>query len=1026
MRRSMLRACVDAGLAMSVVLLLGEGIGRLVGMGELASAVWLLAAAGVGVGTLLGGVAWRLARPPSAVELARQIEMRHPELLDALICAAELAPGAGDSPRVLERALFDRVEADTGGLDFLAAATPPPLRRGRLLGRVLALVAFALLAFGTMVFDKGRVGLATWLGWRPPGLVVLPGTVEIPVDGDVRVTARIDRWESTAIIEVVADGERLSSPMNVDDAGHSFTLYAIDAPLKYRVRTPSLRSPWYAVKPYTPAAFVSLVYTLVPPDYTFVPPSRLEALQDVAVLVGTRISLTATTNVAAQVLLDDGQRLAPLVGEGTAGATFQFEVDREVTFSLVIRDREGRETRTPPSTVAIFPDQPPTIDLLEPTDDPVIRPGEAVSLRARAVDDFGLAKLAVHLSVAGRDERSLTLHGWAPPADGEAAVRPEVDLTVEHLLSSDELGAEAGEVIVAFLTATDTRQPLPQTARSRVFFIEIRPEITPQESPGGQEKQTVEVQRLIEELRRLIRLTQDVLSSAGDRQADLALQLKTGLADLRNETVRQMEKIKAEAPAAAAAPMLAWYQRGLDEIDTARALAVGDSFQASISPQVRALTIFTQLAQELMKNSSSSQDSESGESGQGQPQDGSPPERSPPISLSELNRLLQEARDGLKALADRQGAMARQLEAAAPRQPPANERSELAEAQRQLARRAKELAAALGDLPVVKPLQDGISRATGSMAEAEGEAGSGSLAAAGRHGRRAQRDLLESSEMADQLMRELARRQVSELAKQAQALADGQGKLAEYAQQAGKSDDAGSQREVGEALRRAQKRIEERLAEVEARAGQLAGDFEQPYPEASRAMVEALAGSAERNPQGKSGRASNAVLYGRFDRAASLQREVAADLGRLAQELYLAADKLPRLSRDELLRALGDMQAAAAQARSGAQQGDAEAVRQAIERSSERATELGMQLNDLQLMSTAANLGGLLGDGTSVEAQAGLVAGQYLHGIMTILRRQLLATEVESKQELSRRQTNPPAKYRNLVEDYFKALSEGE
>jgi len=99
-----------------------------------------------------------------------------------------------------------------------------------------------------------------------------------------------------------------------------------------------------------------------------------------------------------------------------------------------------------------------------------------------------------------------------------------------------------------------------------------------------------------------------------------------------------------------------------------------------------------------------------------------------------------------------------------------------------------------------------------------------------------------------------------------------------------------------------------------------------------------------------------------------------------------------------------------------------EVVEQTAEAMARLLTELGTRLNDFELSGLGGTLGGL--PGSAPPGQAAHDGLRLLDAAARLLQRHLLAAETDRRLQLMRRTSLPPAKYRGLVEEYFKSLSE--
>src|SRR5699024_4312871 len=93
---------------------------------------------------------WRIWRRPLPLpHLAAEVEKKHPEWMDALICATEQEQKPEEKRRPLERSLVARMQHESAAVDFEAALIPPRWRRKPLLAGVAIVVVLAVVLLAT-------------------------------------------------------------------------------------------------------------------------------------------------------------------------------------------------------------------------------------------------------------------------------------------------------------------------------------------------------------------------------------------------------------------------------------------------------------------------------------------------------------------------------------------------------------------------------------------------------------------------------------------------------------------------------------------------------------------------------------------------------------------------------------------------------------------------------------------------------------------------------------------------------------
>lgn len=1027
-RRSALAAVQAVGL-LALILAAAEMAERSFGLRE-------PVAAAVAAGMLAVAVLWGVAAfvravlfQPTDLQLAARIEEAHPELMDSLHCAVEKEPVPETSRRILEDALVKEVRRTTSDLPFTRIAVSPRLqwRRVLLLGAV-AVSLLAVISQGRFT-TKARYGAATAAGRTAAGLRVEPGDAQVPVHADLTVQASVHRWERDALIEYTDNtGSLYRFPMNRRNGREQFTFYSLTGPVRYRVLTPALASAWYTVQTYSPPKIKHIEMEITPPAYTAQPPHVLTELDNISVIAGSRLTATLTVapDVRAALLLNNERHAGDRVDDTTRVITLNPQTPG--SFAIRLTNADGRDMLTPEFELEIVNDLPPVIDVVQPGQDTTAKHDEAVGIAAQAADDFGVAAVTLHYSVSGGPRQQRQLYNAAMDAEPRT---PAVDVMATAVLDVAAAGAEYGDVISYFLTATDNRVPSPQTVRSEVYFIEIRPDIEPREAPGGEQPETLPVHKLIAELKRLIRLAYDIGTAHSEDREALLMSLVTGLADTRTEAGRQLGTIEEQIPPGIpveSVPLLVTFKQGVDAVRTAENLARRGLADESIPYQEMALSRFVAVAQELAENmqgggegDGESDPSDSQE--QEQHADAGPQDAQP--SLEEQRRSLQELLRDIHRLADRQGAVNSHLQRVRDHALGDDERADLS---RRLESIRQDTDRLQDPLPETHPLgqpKDELRSAAGDMRNAQQALGADRQRNARGSGMRAHQRLLSAAGQVRELLDGLAAAQVQQLAREAARLEEMQRNAASASRSL--ADGATEDMPTVDELRSRQGAVKERTEELLDRIAAAAADMRGEYAEVSEALSLAVSEAEGSNLTGEMIRAENALLYEAFGRAAQFQSGAADILDHLSGRLDNAADALPRISQEQLLAALQQLNAASMQLQA-ARGGDPGEAGTTLERTADRMASMlgnvGEALRDDRFREIEAQL---RETGRAEDAHAGIGRAQQLLDVAArLIHSHVYRAELERRIGLARKLANPPEQYRSLVEEYFRELSESE
>jgi ElaB/YqjD/DUF883 family membrane-anchored ribosome-binding protein len=1047
------------------------------------AASWQESAAFAVAAALLGAVSLTLAvlairlftrRRGSLAEIALRVETRHPELRDALICATELSRKDPAQLQRVERALLESIPASIEGLDLRQAALTSRLRLRRLIPVGLICLALVAAALFTPLASKARFHAADLLAGRPSGLVVQPGSQEVPRSTDVEILTQVKRWQNSAEIEY-RDAEGLHRfPLFDRNQGQlGFTLYGVEGNVRYRVRTPSLTGDWHELRPYDPPSIESRKIRVEPPAYTGLAPQDFNEFADLTAVAGSQIHVTVTTGAGPQ------PRVAfHLEAETPVEQPFEPGAkDREFTVTHLAKDsgnyhvslsgEKGRLTRTDSHKLTVIPDQPPTIEVVEPGKDLQAGPDEEVNLVAKAVDDFGLGDVTLNMTIIGRD-----------PMTGSVLSREESLKTPRERIVSvptplSDLNVGDGDVISYYFTTKDNRDPDPQEARTEVYFIEVIKAKTPQRQDGqpGQQQQQVEVRSLIEGLKKNLRQNLGLQTRETNGQAipEDYQALESGMADLRTSGQKKLKEIVDFIGLEGGNDLIDRFTDSVNKMGDAEKLLGKKELKSAVPPTQTALRALLQIEQELIQNTMNQQASESQASNLGeQNQPPQPPERQQ--SPEEIRKELQGLSQEVEKLAREQSRLNQQLSQAAKSGSALSgqQQQRMQSRQEEIGQRTEDAAKRLEKFSDAGEMRQGLAQARQEMKQSNEAMGEGDAAGAQPFGERARDELGAVADSLQGILQQQGQQRAAQAAQQAGALAQAQSEAAQASKQAGSSGQKGEQAtQQSEQLREQQSDLKEQYDALQKEMQGLASELEKQSPNAARKMSEAAAKTAQQGTGGDMEKANNALLYQRFDRAAQLQEQAAGELGELAKDLADVAGTPGQISEEQMAQAMSELQksqarmeALAAEARQQAQEGKGKQPGQEGlpqqgqpgqegkpgsegKTSQAKADELSKEIGRQQGLAgkNLQNLGQRMGDqgfselGQNLQASEGeggksgegnLAAAeetlQALETAMQMLRDRMLLSDTRERARLNVDSIPPPEKYRRLVEEYFKKL----
>jgi hypothetical protein len=215
---------------------------------------------------------------------------------------------------------------------------------------------------------------------------------------------------------------------------------------------------------------------LAPPAYTGVKKHQVDAADGIDAEEGSALAwqLRTAGNVEeAWLLLSRGDSL-PFSRAGDGQWTLATVADRSQLVRVRIRGGDSLSLLSDDYRLAVRPDKPPLLTIVEPGERTTIPPGTLprVPVAIRAVDDYGVDQVTMNATIAsGRGEavrfRRLQLPLGARTRDPEGGER------IGGMIDLHALGMGPGDELYFHIEATDRRTPIANRAHSETVFLSI-------------------------------------------------------------------------------------------------------------------------------------------------------------------------------------------------------------------------------------------------------------------------------------------------------------------------------------------------------------------------------------------------------------------------------------------------------------------------------------------------------------------------------------------------------------------------
>jgi len=392
------------------------------------------------------------------------------------------------------------------------------IRTGYVLVALIALFCLYIVFSPKDPFRSFARTLFPWSRLAPPTRVkiddVRPGTTGI-IEGEPVVIAANVRGlragEEVRVIFSTADGQAVNQTIPMSRERENDDRFSCELSRSFRQETSyRILAGDAATEEYTLSVIVPLRFRIRSveyqfPAYTGLPPRVVDDLGDIRAVEGTKIKLTAESDVplnSAEMVIEKAQTASiPMVvkdREALAQTILRLSKPegREREFgAYFIRGQsiDGRPSVDPVKyTIEIMPDQPPQGSWLEPAQEEISLPVDGtLPLRIRAEDpDFGLRQVGLEIEAGGSSLLKDTL------LDKPAGESHRGEFVGEFLFVPKDFNLAAGDVAVCRVTLVDNREPTPNRTVLPIRRIRIIQQDgsgtsqQPQPSPQTQQSQT--------------------------------------------------------------------------------------------------------------------------------------------------------------------------------------------------------------------------------------------------------------------------------------------------------------------------------------------------------------------------------------------------------------------------------------------------------------------------------------------------------------------------------------------------------
>lgn len=523
---------------------------------------------------------------------ARETERKFPEFQERLLTFTERARTNPDDP------FLPLLAADT--LEVTRKAEPARMAgRNRILGLISAAVGSLIVLIWLGTAGPGFLGYGTALLWGrlPKGeltpyydISVDPGNRTVRRLSDQLIAAQLKGFQAQRVRMFAkyassSKWEQADMRPQIGGAGYEFLIAGVPESLDYYVEA-GVRSKQYHLKVIDLPGIKKLKVTYHFPSWTGLKDRIEDPGGDLRAVEGTHAEISIQTDrplANGTLLFDDGTK--SLLRSGENGALIaSVPILKDGMYHIAAVD-QGEDVRLSPDYfIEAQKDEPPTVRITRPQRDARVNPIEEVTVAVEGQDDFGLNELALHYSVNGEAEKTVSLL----PSKGLKTASGSTTISLEDFKLSP------GDLVSLYATSRDAHS----TARTDMFFVQAEPferHYSQSQESGGGAGGDQDDNKISEREKEIIAATwNQIKDTSGDKAAasENAGFLSGIQSKLRDQAHSLSERMKARQLAGSSEEFKA-FTADMDEAVKAMGPAAdklrGSQWQNALAPEEKAL-----------------------------------------------------------------------------------------------------------------------------------------------------------------------------------------------------------------------------------------------------------------------------------------------------------------------------------------------------------------------------------------------------------------------------------------------------
>jgi hypothetical protein len=358
-------------------------------------------------------LAWR--------QLAHDVEEHIPQLQERWTTMIGLRPADATNPQQIHPAMLRRVGVEAARWES-KVAPQEVVSLSPLLKNLIALTAMTAVLGIAAVVDSHQTLVLLERFWRPGQPISATELVDVTGDlavgqgepATLKATVR-GTAVSTATLFIEPGGDDQGDAIQEialaarGDSGMDFShsIRAVEQPFRYRLRAGDGQTSWYSVRVAERPEIAELRLTVTPPAYDKRPattvdgvPWRVTALEQSQLEVAVRPrQAIRKAHVRIEGDRETDAQSMQMAADADGWYRWRVTLEKSFVFSPELVEEHGlTNRRAPKCVITVRADAPPSVKLVTPNDDVIVRPDDTIEIEMQATDDVGVvaAELLVY------------------------------------------------------------------------------------------------------------------------------------------------------------------------------------------------------------------------------------------------------------------------------------------------------------------------------------------------------------------------------------------------------------------------------------------------------------------------------------------------------------------------------------------------------------------------------------------------------------------------------------------------------